>query len=239
METASKGKFVIPIQTEGNNVPMFGIPEFLLYSKIGKHINKNQPFYSIENFPYETSTEIVNHYITQIKTVHPHGPYGLMGYCGWGDVILEMARILIAQGDEVPVLVLVEYYSPSIALPKTSSEFIRQKVKYMINTLRKNDSIVNKRNFLFEHFLFLLKFIKRKFFGTGKKTSVPANKTYRGKVILIQASETYGFKDDSHMGWGDVFTGEVKKFIIEGEHGNIMFNSSEAKQIAEILRTNL
>ncbi|MEJ7675718.1 MAG: amino acid adenylation domain-containing protein [Chitinophagaceae bacterium] len=169
LETASKGKFVIPIQTEGNNVPMFGIPEFLLYSKIGKHISKNQPFYSIENFPYETSAEIVNHYITQIKTVYPHGPYGLMGYCAWGDVILEMAQTLIAQGDEVPVLVLIEYFSPSIKLPKTSSEFIRQKVKFMINTLRKNDSVVNKRKFLFEHFIFLLKFIRRKFSRTGKK----------------------------------------------------------------------
>ena len=58
-------------------------------------------------------------------------------------------------------------------------------------------------------------------------------------MILIQASQTYGYKDDPHMGWSEIFTGEVKKFIIKGEHIDIMVSPSAASQIAEILNREL
>ncbi len=73
LNTAGEGKFVIPIQPEGNNTPLFAFPEFLLYSKIGKHISKKQPFYSIERSPYETLKDVVNHYITEIKKIYSRG----------------------------------------------------------------------------------------------------------------------------------------------------------------------
>ena len=150
LQIASEGKFVIPIQPEGNRFPLFGIPEFLLYSELGKYISKQQPFFSIEHSPHETVAEVVNHYITEIKTVYPHGPYGLMGYCGSGKIILEMAQTLIANGDEVPVLVLAEYFSPTIKIPRVSIKYLRQKINFIIKKLTEKPSLVNKRKFLFK-----------------------------------------------------------------------------------------
>ena len=239
LQTASEGRFVIPIQPEGNNIPLFAIPEFLLYSELGKHISKNQPFYSIEHSPYETVPEVVNHYITEIKKAHPKGPYGLMGYCGWGDIILEIAQTLIAQGDEVPVLVLTECYSPKIKLSKFSKKFIRGKTKFIIDELRGNISLANKSKFLSKQFAHILEFINRKFIVVDEETRGTINKRFTGKVILFQASQTYGYKDDSHMGWSEIFTGEVKKFIIEGDHLAMMASPIAAAQIAEILNTDL
>ena len=239
LQTASEGKFVIPIQPEGNRFPLFGIPEFLLYSELGKYISKQQPFFSIEHFPHETVAGVVNHYITEIKKVYPHGPYGLMGYCDWGNVILEIAQTLIAQGDEVPALVLIEYYSPDIKLSKPSIKFLRGKATFIISQLRKNTSLVNKRKFLSKQFKHALKSISRRFTGSDKKISSSSNKKYTGKVILIQASETYGYKDDSHMGWSKTLTGDVKKYTIKGEHIEIMTSPSVAAQIAGILNSDL
>ena len=237
LDTAGQGKFVIPIQPEGTNIPLFAIPEFLLYAEIGKYISKKQPFYSIEHSPYDTVTEVVNHYITEIKKTHPHGPYGLMGYCGWGDIILEMAKTLIANGDEVPVLILSEYYSPTINLSRVSFKYIRQKLKFITKKLFENGTSINKRKFLSNQFAGALQFINKKFKNTGKISSTKT-KTYSGKVILLQASDTLGFKDDAHMGW-DIFTGEVKKFIIESDHLGMMISPAAAKQIAEILNKEL
>ncbi|MGI8581610.1 MAG: hypothetical protein ACR2KX_05430 [Chitinophagaceae bacterium] len=62
---------------------------------------------------------------------------------------------------------------------------------------------------------------------------------YSGKVILFQASETYGYKNDSHMGWSEIFTGEVKKFVVNGEHLGLMIDSDSTAQIAKILNTEL
>ena len=239
LDTASKGKFVIPIQREGNNIPLFALPEFLLYSEIGKHISKKQPFYSIEHSPQETVEEVVNHYISEIKKTCPHGPYGLMGYCDWGKVILEIARKLIVEGDEVPVLVLTEYYSSSIKIPRGSLNFLRQKTKFIIKNLRKSGSFVNKRKFLSKQFLFILKFINRKFKNPGMQNNASSDKTFAGKVILFQASETYGYMNDSHMGWSKVFTGDVKKYMIEGDHLEMMVNPVAAAQMAEILNREL
>ena len=239
LQTASEGKFVIPIQPEGNNIPLFAIPEFLLYSEMGKHISKNQPFYSIEHSPSPTISEVVNHYITEIKKTYPSSPYALMGYCDDGKIILEIAQTLIAQGDQVPVLVLIEYYSSAIKLSKSSLKFIGGKTKFIISQLLQNVSFANKKKFLYKQFRHALKFINHKSISSGKKTSASADKTYTGKVILIQASQTYGYKDDPHMGWSEIFTGEVKKFIIKGEHIDIMVSPSAASQIAEILNREL
>ena len=238
LDTASQGKFVIPIQPEGNNIPLFAIPEFLLYAEIGKHISKDQPFYSIEHSPFDTVTEVVKHYITEIKKTHPHGPYGLMGYCGWGDIILEMAKTLIANGDQVPVLVLSEYYSPTINLSRVSFKYIKQKLRYIIKKLLENGTSLNKRKFLSKQFADALQFINRKFKSSANENSVITSDTYSGKVILFEANDTLGFEDDPYMGW-NIFTGDVKKFKIESDHIGMMVSPVAAKQIAGILNSDL
>ncbi|HEV8083743.1 MAG TPA: amino acid adenylation domain-containing protein, partial [Chitinophagaceae bacterium] len=235
---AGEGRFVIPIQSEGNNIPLFAIPEFLLYSPIGQGITKQQPFYTIERSPFDDIKEVVNHYISEIKKVCPHGPYILAGYCNWGDITVELAKTLIAQGEEVPVLIFIEYYSPSIKMPRVSIKFMHNKFKFIKNKLRNSISFADKGKFLYEELKYGLKYFKEQITGSGLKKSESTNKTYTGKVILFQASETYGFKNDSHMGWKNIFTGEVNKYIIKGEHLDIM-NGSSAAQIAEILNEEL
>jgi amino acid adenylation domain-containing protein len=235
---AGEGKFVIPIQSKGNNIPLFAIPEFLLYLAIGECINKQQPFYTIERSPFNDVKEIVNHYISEIKKIYPHGPYILAGYCNWGNIAIEMAQTLIAQGEQVPVLIFIEYYSSSIEISRTSIKFIGNKIKFIINKLKNSISFTDKRNFFSEELKYALKYFKKQITGSGLKNFKSAKKTYTGKVILFQASETYGFKNDSHMGWKNIFTGEVNKYIIKGEHLNIM-NGSAAAQIAEILNEEL
>ena len=58
-------------------------------------------------------------------------------------------------------------------------------------------------------------------------------------MILFQASETYGYKDDLHMGWKETLTGDVKKFIIKGDHSGMVASPIAAAEMAEILNTNL
>ena len=238
LQTASEGKFVIPIQSAGNNFPIFGIPEFLLYSEIGKYISKEQPFYSIEHSPYPGVKEVVGHYIAEIKKTYPKGPYGLMGYCDWGKTILEIAQTLIDNGDEVPVLVLTEFYSPTIEIPRVSLEYLGQRKRYIRRKLRGERSIAGKGKIIYKELKFILKFISRKFILTHNKNRIPEI-TYNGKVILFQASETYGFKEDLRMGWGNMLTGDVKKFMIEGDHVGMMVSPKAATQMAEILNAEL
>ncbi len=50
--------------------------------------------------------------VRELKTVQPHGPYLLGGWCLGGDVAFEMAGQLRAAGDEVAMLVMVDNPRP-------------------------------------------------------------------------------------------------------------------------------
>ncbi|MEJ7829176.1 MAG: amino acid adenylation domain-containing protein, partial [Segetibacter sp.] len=208
IDAAGKGKYVIPIQSEGSNIPFFAIPEFLLYSRIGSHISKEQPFYAIEPSPHEKVEDVVAHYIDEIKKVYPHGPYCIAGYCQWGKIAVEVAHALVDQGEEVSLLVLIEYYSRKVRRPRASFTFLRAKMKDIYNRLKSNSSLHNKGKIITKELYYAFYYILKKQFLINKNT-VQINKTYPGKVVLIQASETYNTKEDSHMGWSEVFTGEV------------------------------
>ncbi len=85
----------------------------------------------MERSSFNDVKEIVNHYISEIKKIYPHGPYILAGYCNWGDITVEMAKTLIAQGEDKPVLIFIEYYFPSIELSRSSIKFMRNKFKLL------------------------------------------------------------------------------------------------------------
>ena len=229
---ANEGKFVIPIQPQGSNTPLFAFPEFLLYSEIGKYLSKEQPLYAIEHSPFKEVDEIAEHYISEIKKIYPHGPYYLAGYCNWGKIALEMAHKLIARGDQVPALIFFEYYSPSIEISRFSLKFIRNKLRFITNKMKAKLPFVEKSKFLSKEFDYALKYLNHKVLKRGSKNAAAPMMVYTGKVLLFQASETYGFKEDSHMGWKQIFQGEVKKVILQGEHLNVMTGPSAA-QIAE------
>lgn len=237
LQTATEGNYIIPIQPEGNRIPLFAFTEFLLYSKVGEYISKDQPFYSIERSPYEKKEDIAAHYIREIKKIYPHGPYCLAGFCKWGDIAVEMAHALTAQGDEVPLLVLIEYYSRKAMRSRASLKFLRPKMKYFFNTLKENDSFTGKGRYIVGEIVNVSQFIYNKVKGRYKDVRV-GNKTYSGKVALVKASDTYEYHDDCNMGWSENFIGDVENIIIEGDHLNIMRNPAAA-QLAEKLNVVL
>ena len=64
--------------------------------------------------PHTSIEEMARDYIYEMKDVQPKGPYYLAGYSGGGSVALEMADYLRNQGDEVPVVFLLDSYHPDV-----------------------------------------------------------------------------------------------------------------------------
>jgi thioesterase domain-containing protein len=84
------------------------------------------PFYALEPQGLETDDpvhrrveDMAAHYIRELKTVQPYGPYRIGGHCAGGWVAFEMARQLRASGDHVERLVVVDVEPPGIRPPKT------------------------------------------------------------------------------------------------------------------------
>jgi acyl transferase domain-containing protein len=93
-----------------------------------------------EHKPHETFEEMARDYLAELRTIQPHGPYYLGGFSGGGLTAYEMAQQLRAQGEEVPLLLLLD-----TPLPK--SEPLTARDKAMIHWQRLQRS---KHNYLLD-----------------------------------------------------------------------------------------
>ena len=78
-------------------------------------IGSDRPFYGLqarglygEETPHETFEEMARAYLEEIRTVQPEGPYLLGGFSGGGVTAYEMARQIIALGDQIGLLVMLD-----------------------------------------------------------------------------------------------------------------------------------
>ncbi|HEY9771464.1 MAG TPA: condensation domain-containing protein [Coleofasciculaceae cyanobacterium] len=104
----------------GNSRPiLFCIPpagnSLLGFANLVHHLGADQPFYvpqplglEAETTPHERVEDMAAHYIQEIQTIQPVGPYYLGGRCFGGIVAFEMARQLVEQRQKVALLALID-----------------------------------------------------------------------------------------------------------------------------------
>lgn len=146
-ETVSLRVPIVPVHAGGSKRPLFfshvhveggAFYCFTLANRLGP----NQPFYLLEPYHIEsgdvlpTIEEIAAATIESMRTVQPHGPYMLSGFCGGGLIVYEMAHQLKRQGEEVDFLLLVEPLagpgpaSYRVILRTFAGSFIRRVAKF-------------------------------------------------------------------------------------------------------------
>ena len=109
---------LVPLRATGARVPLFcvhgGGGHVLAYSELAKALSNDQPVYGLASPELDgaqramTVDELARLYNSEIRRVQAHGPYRICGYSFGGVIALEMARQLIAEGEEVPVLVILD-----------------------------------------------------------------------------------------------------------------------------------
>jgi thioesterase domain-containing protein len=109
----------VALQPRGSRPPVFflhgaGGGNLWTYTNLVPHLGADQPAYGLESrgmrgLPeFAGIEEMAAHYITEIRTVQPHGPYYLAGYCFGGNVAYEIARQFRAQGEPVAFVGLID-----------------------------------------------------------------------------------------------------------------------------------
>lgn len=115
---------LVEIQPKGSKLPLFcihaGAGTVLFYRELSHYLGEDQPFYGLQPIgldgkdKFHTSiVEMAAHYIKEIQTVNPDGPYLLGGYCFGGVVAFEMAQQLISKGYKVSLLANFNAVSPT------------------------------------------------------------------------------------------------------------------------------
>lgn len=122
-----KWSSLIPIQPLGAQRPLFvvhhgggGIFEF---ANVARYLGNDQPVYGLQEPGFEAgearlgSVEaLAGHYVRELRSIQPEGPYALSGFCFGGVVAYEMAQQLRKQGQRADVLFLIDATSPNATL---------------------------------------------------------------------------------------------------------------------------
>jgi len=120
-------KRLVPVQPRGNAPPLFFLAGYhepdgplLFLSHLIPHLGENQPVFGFRprwmeqhGRDYKSVEEIALDYLAELRQVQPKGPYLLGGNCVEGVAVLEIARRLVDEGEEVKLIVLLDTELPS------------------------------------------------------------------------------------------------------------------------------
>ncbi|NEQ41889.1 MAG: AMP-binding protein, partial [Okeania sp. SIO3I5] len=240
------------------------------YQDIASYLSSEQPVYGLQSFglslesTHHTSIEqMAAHYIQEIQTVQPHGPYFLSGWSLGGLVAFEIAQQLQSRGEQIALLILIDSAPPSM-IPKEQEnnvavlveEFLgqdldlEQDLDMSLEELQELDreelltyvvELAIKKSLIPEDFdlaqaLYLLKI---------QKLNVQALHNYQpqfysGSIVLLKASEIDGnFESagDFESAWNELVE-SIETYLVPGNHQS-MVRSPHVQTLAQQLQNSL
>jgi thioesterase domain-containing protein len=112
---------LIGVRTGGTQAPLFvvhaGGGGMDYVRKLAPELPPDLPLYGLEatglqgdEAPLRTVAEMAGHYVGCIRKLRPHGPYRLAGWSAGGMIAHEMARQLLAAGEPVEFVALIDTF---------------------------------------------------------------------------------------------------------------------------------
>jgi amino acid adenylation domain-containing protein len=243
---------LVPIQAGGSKPPLFFVHgaggNVLLYRELALHLGNDQPFYGLQaqgldgrKPPYTSFEDMATHYVKEVRSLQPEGPYYLGGYCLGGAIALEMAQQLVSQRHEVALLAMVETYNFSSApavLPFYYSRRLQNLMFHWQNlwTLPMRDKLAffsKKSRTELERaklklIIALSRLAQKLKWSTHEKYPhidlAKANdkahfnyvpKSYNGQITLFRPKEHFVGRNQYDFGWGEVAQKGVEVRILQ------------------------
>jgi thioesterase domain-containing protein len=115
---------LVEIQSGGTRQPLFFVHAVggsaFPYIDLANQFGPEQPFYAFQSEglderyePHTRIADMAHHYIEEMQSIQPEGPYTLGGWSMGGVVAFEMARQLVEQGQQVNLLTMIDSFVPS------------------------------------------------------------------------------------------------------------------------------
>gem|GEM_PF-5028814 len=182
--------------------------------------------------PFATVEAMAGAYVEAVRGVAPHGPYSLAGSSMGGTIAYEMAQRLVAMGETVAFLGLLDTGGPGqmpkrvegaeavlAALtrdslpPEVQARSVEEQLQWMVEQAQEQGDL--PEGLTLEHAHRLLRVIEghlRAFFAYQPQP-------YPGRLHFFRAQER-GAMDPSHpeLPWIDLATGGVEVHTVPGDH---------------------
>lgn len=212
---------LVAIQSEGDRIPFFCVHGDEANYFIPRHLGKGQPFYAYfhqgeDGLPirYTKVEDIASHFIKELLSVRPEGPYLLGGYSFGGIVAYEMACQLRSKGQDVPLLALFDTYSPHAYIEVMRAEQkLHDPLKQMImrRMVRREQGQGRINSLKLRHFHIIDTY--------DKAIRAYAPPPYAGPLTMYKAVSSSGPED---MGWSKHVTGDLDIHVLPGDHSSMI-----------------
>jgi amino acid adenylation domain-containing protein len=226
---------LVPIQPNGSKIPFFCIHgaggTVIIYHNLAKALSPDQPIYGLQAQGLDGKQrcldrveDMAEHYLKEIRTIQPTGPYFLGGLSFGGTVAYEIAQRLRAAGEEVGPLVLFDtfpgkYESSSTLLKKLWRLPLSEKTAYLGRKTAQYGRTLGRR--LTQGLL--PEALKRVRHGIQQAGSQYSARPYEGPVVLFRASQkSLRGVDDPYAGWKEFAVGGLEIYEITGDHVGIV-----------------
>jgi aspartate racemase len=261
-ESGTAWSSLVSIQPHGSKPPLFCIhaagANVLIYRPMARHLGDDQPVYALQaqgldgqQPPLRCIEEMATKYVKEIRAFQPDGPYYLLGASFGGLVAYEMAQQLLAEGQKVAFLGLLNTNCPVYSFTKRlgchwghlkerglksySVDFMgsmkrRLSLKASVNGVAKADvqNLVPEQadDALVQTVGAILE---------AEQNYVPRNKSYPGKVTLFWAKDAPQDFEDNRLAWRRIAAGGCEIHVVPGTHTK-MREEPHVQKLVEKLR---
>ncbi|HTU35031.1 MAG TPA: condensation domain-containing protein [Candidatus Acidoferrum sp.] len=244
-------------QTEAQQIPFFYLGAYPTFRRLTRLLGRGRQFHSLgmqdsmyrELGPAASMQSIAAHFVRVLRERHPHGPYMLGGWCSHGVLALEIAHQLRAQGEDVPLVVMIEGPNPPARLSNARWKRFIAGVQLKFSLARFEYSYLEQvkwneaLTYIGQRIAAKVDAIKRALLRCAGRIEFaqdksPINLLYRATdryipnaypdpVLLMRGTvKSFGFAQDLRLGWGDLLPGLIVEQT-NGSHFSIMGAGSE------------
>lgn len=253
---------VLPLREGGTNVPLYCVCGIALYQDLADALGEGQPVYGLfvasESAMFSepgavgskvTVQDLSAAYIAAMRTHRPRGPYALCGISFGGILAFEMARQLVAAGDEVVVLGLLDAVLPrgtqrSVGswvtghlrrLANQGPQYLFDRVGAEVSGHREDPPL---RATAIPDDPQKLEELREQIYLRAMADYDATMQVFSGRAIVFRAmdqSAFVGYEVDRACGWAGLATAGVVIHDVAGDHLGIIADSNVAG-LAKVLR---
>ena len=250
---------LVPIQAGDSRPPFFCVHGaggvIIRFHDLARHLGLEQPVYGLqaqgldENYPCSARVEdMAAHYLKEMCSVQPHGPYYVGGYSFGGMVAFEIAQQLRAQGEETAVVVLFDTFCTSAQRKRISRNGATTLCSTVVSGMLKLVQSPPRVSQVLQTAQLIRKGIQRqwslmrvprrlknvrKACEQAARNYVP--QTYSGRVILFRSNRwPITELGDPYRDWNRYVMGGLEIHEVDGNHDSILLEPQVRKVAAEL-----
>ena len=251
---------LLPLRTGGSRPPLFCLHPATglgwVYAGLVGQLDRDQPVYALQargldgHGGYAASVAgMAEDYLARVREVQPHGPYHLLGWSSGGAVAHALAGLLRDQGEQVPLLAMLDSTVPGPDYTDPDTDVMFQALRYVGLDL----SEMAGEGLDFGRIHAFLREIDHPLAGLGERSLAalpeilgrqtallrePFDRAVDTDLLFFTARRSHPDEPDFAAHWRPLVTGRITEIEVDCEH-NQMTEPKVLERLIPALRAKL